>query len=123
MSLISWAVLIILALIAIIAILALALYFCFWSNDGASPGFGVFLAVVAALLLSAIYPSYSSSELVPAVVIAGAIIVAICAGLMHILLPSFDNKDVILAARPILLFTAISGIAIVIMNMIKVLVA
>lgn len=111
------------ALIAIVIGLALILYFCFWSNDGASSGFGVFLAVVAALILSAIYPYYSSSEIVPAVIIAGAIIVAICAGVMRILLPSFDNKDVILAARPILLFTAISGIAIVIMSMIKVLVA
>ena len=91
------------ALIAIIAILSIALYFTFWSNAGASPGFGVFLTIVAAFILAAIYPNFSSSQIIPATIIAGAIIISIIAVVMVILLPTFDNKDVVKAARPVLI--------------------
>lgn len=122
MSPIYWAVLIALALIAIAIGLALILYFCFWSNDGASPGFGVFLAVVAALLLAAIYPAYSSSEIVPATIIAGSFLVVVFGALINYLLPNFDNKDVVLAARPVLLITVALGLVLAFYSIIKVIV-
>ncbi|MFA6526352.1 MAG: hypothetical protein WCT26_02990 [Candidatus Buchananbacteria bacterium] len=123
MSAISWVVLIILAFIFISAGLALVMYFSFWASDGKFSAIGAVIFLIVSFVMAIIMPNYTASPIIPATIIAGFFLVAILGVVAHFLLPNFDNKDVIKAARPILLFSILSGILVAVANIAKAFIA
>lgn len=123
MSLIAWAILIILAFIFIFLGSALVVFFTFYYNDGGTPGFGVAIFVLSAFIIAAFLPQYSSSPILPAATIAGAFLAVFLSLAAHFLLPYVDNKDLIVAFRPLIIFTVASGLLVAIANLAKVIAA
>ena len=121
MSILAWAGLIILTFIFIFIGTALIVFFTFFFNDGASPGLGVAIFLLALLAIAVISPNYIASPILPASIIAVSFLVSLLGVIAHFLLPYFDNKDVIMAFRPLILFSIASGIIVAVFNLAKVL--
>ncbi len=120
MTLIAWATLIILAFIFIFVGLALIIFFTFYFNDGTSPVLGLALFLLAGLIIAVILPKFTASPIIPATVIGASFLVAFLGSVAHFLLPYLDNKDLIIAFRPIILFSVMAGVLVAVFNLAKI---
>ncbi|MFA5020563.1 MAG: hypothetical protein WC517_00670 [Patescibacteria group bacterium] len=120
MTIFAWTTLIILSFIFIFLGLALIVFFTFFYNDGASPALGAALLLLAVFVIAAILPYFTASPVVPAATIAAALLVSSLGLVIRFFLPCLDNKDVIIAVRPILAFSIASGFLVAILNLARV---
>lgn len=119
---ISWLVLISLSFVVISAAAAFLAYVAFFANEGKNVSTAIMFLLLISVIVSTIFAKITNSPVIPASVIAGSFLVFILGIMTRFLLPSFDNKDAISAMRPIVNFCCISGLAIALFNIVKILI-
>ena len=115
-----WVALILLSLILIAAYVGVFVAWAYFDTTGGSQA--PRLIVMGLIAFIAIYSAaqLGGATFLTAAAIAAYIIFLLACVAVFILLPSIDNKDLIKAARPILLFSFIAGLALGIYYFIKI---
>jgi len=122
MILTSWLVLVAVSFVFIALGLGLFVFFTFIHNDGATYGIGILFCLLAFSLMSVFAINWSEMIWQAAGIAGGVLFILLCLA-AHFFLPCINNDDLVRAFRPLILFSLVSGLLIVVANLAKILIA